>query len=440
MTTTSAPLHGRTDTDAKKATANGKPCKVWFGDGLHLFVTPAGTKSWRTKYRRDGKGHTEVLGRWPDMKLDEARTARREILKVLIAGGSPKAERMRRRATARNADAMTVEAVAASWIKAVRSEWSEGYAPQVAARLANHVFPILGQMPIASVSTMQIENLLRGMLVATKDRKALPAQAVHVRHHLQGLFDYATAHHLTEENTVRRIGRYLPKRKLGAGKSRDHVESIEDARKVLAAFEATRADPMLKLAHRFLALTGTRKLETVEAEWSEIDLDAATWTIPAGRMKGRRGAQREHVVPLSSACLDVLRTARVVAKSWRTTSRYVFPSADREPFNRCAMNELLERALAPTGLKHVPHGWRSTFSTILNEADPLNFRIIDVALAHKAFGDVEALYNKAEFLEQRRRLSEHWSSLLLDGAPSAMAVAGYTTAETTTENVIQLAA
>jgi len=441
---------GRTDTEARKAAATGKAYKLWYGEGLHLFVTPTGTKSWRAKYRLNGKAGTEVLGQFPTMTTDEARSGCREVLKLVSRGINPRAERKRRRAKLQSADELTVEAVALSWFKVMRKEWSAGYAPQVEARLRNHVFPKLGAMPIAGVTGKQVQDLLHDIADGTKERKALPAQAVHVRHHLQGLFDYSTANEWTEENTVRRVGAYLPKRRKRdeddaetegeeskGEETQAHVESIEEAREVLATFEAGAADPMLKLAHRFLALTATRKLETVEAEWSEISEDGTTWTIPARRMKGRRGAKRIHVVPLSPAAQDVLRTARVVARSWRTTSDYIFPSSSGKPFNRSTLNDALGRALKPTGLEHVPHGWRSTFSTILNEADPHDYRIIEVALAHKTFGKTEGHYNGAKFLPQRRTLAERWSSLLLDGAPSAMTMAGYPSVET---RAFQLAA
>jgi len=275
------------------------------------------------------------------------------------------------------------------------------------------------------VTTLEIEALILGVV------ERFRAQAVHVRQVLQLLFDYAVGHGLAPANPVRKIGANLPKRIAGDPdeKSRAHVETIEQARAVLAAMEATACSAFAKLAHRLIALTAVRKLEGVEAQWSEIVEwpDGMTWTIPAARMKGRRGKKREHVIPLAPQAADVFRAARAVAVAAAIESPMVFPGGGkRGQLDRSGLSDVLRRALPAIGLagRHSIHGWRATFSTICNEADPAAGRVIDVMLAHKTFGEVEGRYNKAKFLEARRRVACAWADQLLVGAPSAFALAG----------------
>jgi integrase len=237
------------------------------------------------------------------------------------------------------------------------------------------------------------------------------------------VFEYALDIGRLEVNPVQRVARRLPKRVKGENETQAHVETIEAARNVLAVIEAARVQPASLLAHRFIALTAVRKMEAVEAEWTEIDFAAQTWTIPARRMKGRRGQKREHVVTLSPQALDVLHAARQLAPA---ESTLVFPTARGKALAASKLNDLMVGALrrAKLGGSHTVHGWRATFSTILNEADPTNYRVIDVSLAHKAFSGVEAHYNHARYLAERRRVACAWADMLMVGAPSAWALVG----------------
>ena len=413
--------------------------KLRFGSGLYLLVSPTGTKSWQVHYHVAGRHQATIVGRWPDLGVEEAKAARAAIRSTVRDGGDPAIERHEKRSARLEANAATVRAIGERWLAVAPGSrgWSATYTRDVEIRLAKHINPAIGDRPIGRVTTHEIETLVVGMV------QQFRAQAVHVRQTLQLLFDYAAGHGLVTVNPVRKIAAYLPKRVAGdpAEVSRAHVETIGDARTVLAAMEATACSPFAKLAHRLIALTGVRKLEGVEAQWSEFSEgpDGATWTIPAGRMKGRRGQKREHVIPLAPQAADVFRAARDLARSLGVVSPLVFPGrGNRGAIERSGLNDALGRALAGTDLagRHTIHGWRATFSTICNEADPGAYRVIDIMLAHKALGEVEARYNKATFLAERRRMASAWADQLLDGAPSAFAVAGLI--EPSKSNVVQL--
>ena len=401
----------------KSAVAKREAGRYPFGSGLYCIVTASGNAAWRCNYVRDGRNQVATLGHFPAMSVTQAQAARETIRHAVRAGGDPRAERHAARAERATDNAATVETIGRAWLRNSARSWTPDYAKAVESRLTKYVFPTLGQIPVRSVSRQSIIDLL-----TTLDDKH-HAQAVHVRHNLSGLFEYALDIGRLEVNPVQRVARRLPKRVRGENETQAHVETIEAARNVLAVIESGRKQPSVLLAHRFVALTAVRKMEAVEAEWSEIDFKAETWTIPAQRMKGRRGQKREHVVTLSPQALDVLRVARQLAP---VESTLVFPSMHGKALGASDLNHLVVATLRKANLEgaHTVHGWRATFSTILNEADPTNYRVIDVSLAHKAFSGVEAHYNHARYLAERRRVACAWADMLMVGAQSPWSLVG----------------
>ena len=401
----------------KSAVAKREAGRYPFGAGLYCIVTASGNAAWRCNYVRDGSNQVATLGHFPAMSVTQAQAARETIRHAVRAGGDPRAERHAARAERKTDNAATVETIGRAWLRNSARSWTPDYAKAVERRLITYVYPEMGQIPVRDVSRQSIIDLL-----TTLDDKH-HAQAVHVRQHMSGVFEYALDIGRLEVNPVQRVARRLPKRVKGENETQAHVETIEAARNVLAVIEAAKVQPASLLAHRFIALTAVRKMEAVEAEWSEVDFAAQTWTIPARRMKGRRGQKREHVVTLSPQALDVLHAARQLAPA---ESTLVFPSAHGKALAASKLNDLMVGSLrrANLGGSHTVHGWRATFSTILNEADPTNYRVIDVSLAHKAFSGVEAHYNHARYLAERRRVACAWADMLMVGAPSAWALVG----------------
>ena len=300
--------------------------KLRFGNGLYLLVSPNGTKSWQVHYHVAGRHQATIVGRWPDLGADEARAKRDEIKRTVREGDDPALARREQRTARIEANAATVRTVAERWLKVAPGSrgWSARYKRDVEIRLTNHILPVIGDRPIGRVSTHEIEALVVGMV------ERFRSQAVATRQTLQSLFDYATGHDLVTVNPVRKIAANLPKRVAGdpAEVSRAHVETIAEARTVLAAMEADRCSPFAKLAHRLIALTAVRKVEGLDAQWSEVaeGPDGMIWTIPAERMKGRRGKKRAHEIPLAPQAADVFRAARTLAVSLGVDTPFVFPA------------------------------------------------------------------------------------------------------------------
>lgn len=169
------------------------------------------------------------------------------------------------------------------------------------------------------------------------------------------------------------------------------------------------------LASRFLALTAVRLDAVRGMVWAEVDLDARLWTVPSGRMKlsrAKKGDSRhDHAVPLSAAAIAVLE--RVSEGGRVRAEQLVFPGrGGTEPIGAGAIRELYVRA--GFAGRHVPHGWRASFSTILNEEMGPEWRFdIDAALAHAGKGKVEAAYNRSVQLDRRREVFDRWGELLI---------------------------
>jgi integrase len=189
------------------------------------------------------------------------------------------------------------------------------------------------------------------------------------------------------------------------------VLELDEARTVLNRAEAIPAHPLTKLAFRLLALSAVRPGEIRGAEWREfeqLDTDEPFWRIPAERMK----MKREHIVPLSRQAAAVIRVTR------QLTGRgpLVFPNVRyaHRPMSENAMGYLLNRAGYHS--RHVPHGWRATFSTIMNEGYRHDRHIIDLILAHAPKDKTESAYNRAAYLGRRTELLQEWADLLLTDA------------------------
>jgi integrase len=411
--------------DVKNAKATDKPIMLRCGGGLRLYVTPAGTKTWRCFYRRDGKLHDLKLGNFrldgSGMSLADARLARMNIRKAVQQGHDPAALLQAAQTARRASDAATFESVAADWhANRVRSrKWSARSARYVELRLRKHVFPAIGKRPIASISFKDAEKVLIRVFAAA------PAQTVHIKQHMSGVFDYAHIHGLMPSNPLRTGATFLPKRERADEQHRPRVATVEEARAVLQAVESSKAGASTILAHRLIALTAVRKQEALGARWSEISGDL--WTIPRGRMK----ADRDHLVPLSPQAQDVIEAARAIAKAFNRKTDLVFPSArpGRVACDRSGINKIMRRALVRKGIGtdvHVPHGWRGTFATIMNERYPVgdHHRLIEMMLAHQVQGVTAAAYNSAEHLASRRELACEWADLLLAGAADAFMLVG----------------
>ncbi len=385
---------------AVKAAAPGpRAYKLSDAGGLFLFVTPAGAKSWRLKYRWRGREKLLVFGRFPDISLSAARAAREAARAELAAGVDP----------GRKRDAGDrFDAIARAWHRHQFSRWSPAHAEDVLASLERDIFPAIGARPIGSIEAAELLELVR----AVEARGCLES-AGRLRQRLSAIFGFAIAEGHTKQDPAAQLGRAMAGGKLAT--PHPALVSIDDCRQLLAECAALDVAPAVLGAAQLLALTAVR-LEAVRGmKWDEIsdlDGDAPIWRVPPARMKLSRAKKGEdrfaHLVPLSPAAVEVLRAAA----RRRRGSALVFPGRDRaRPIGEATLRELHKRTSFAG--RHVPHGWRASFSTILNEELGEGWSAaIDTALAHSPKDKVEAAYNRAERLQRRRDLMNRWGELL----------------------------
>lgn len=429
-----------TQAAAKAAGARDRAYKLADAGGLFLFVTPAGTKSWRLKYRYGGKEKLLVIGRFPTVSLVDARRRREEAKAQLREGIDPSGTR---------AVLETFEQLARAWYGHAAAAWSSAHADDVLASLERDVLPAIGARAAGSIEPRELLELLRQI-----ERRGCVETARRMRQRLSAIFGFGIAEGLVGSDPAAQLGRAM----IATRPSRPQpaLTQIESCRVLLAACDRAGARPVTVLASRFLALTAVRLDAVRGMRWDEIVLRQAQdgreewlWRVPAARMKLKRAkkddARFDHLVPLSAAAMEVLhRAAQLVVdpmliggepreNGYDTPSRLpeapCFPanglvfagrglvcpkntaSFGQKPIGEGAIGALYDRA-GFSG-QHVPHGWRASFSTIMNEMMGPDWRgDIDRALAHSAKDKVEAAYNRAALLDRRRDLFDRWGAML----------------------------
>lgn len=395
-----------TQAAAKAAGARTRAYKLTDVGGLFLFVTPAGTKSWRLKYRFGGKEKLLVIGRFPEIALPDARRAREECKAALRDGRDPSAKRQ---------ILDTFEQLARSWYAHAAPAWSAAHAGDVLASLERDVFPAIGARAAGSIEPRELLEVLR--LV---ERRGCVETARRMRQRLSAIFGFGIAEGLVDADPAAQLGRAMISTR--PTRPQPALTQIESCRDLLDACDHAGVRPSVRLASQFLALTAVR-LDAVRGMcWDEIeDLngDAPLWRVPAARMKLKRAkksdARFDHLVPLSRPAAAILRRAAAEI-GYDTHSPgagiMVFPGRDRgRPIGEGAIGALYDRA-GFSG-RHVPHGWRASFSTVMNETMGPEWRgDIDRALAHSPKDKVEAAYNRAALLDRRRAIFDRWGELL----------------------------
>jgi integrase len=392
-----------TNATVKAARPGARPRKIFDAGGLYLFVRPTGSKTWRMKYRRAGKEKLLTFGDYPELGLAEARERRDRAREQLRRGEDPAAHSPKG-----DNPAATFEAAARAWHQLQLARWSQVHAGDVLASLERDVFPAIGAKRLEEIEAREVLALLRAV-----ERRGAIETARRLRTRIAAIFAFARAEGLGAVSTAADVAVALAPRP--PRRAQPALTTIEGARQLLAAAEVFRsAGKNVRLAHRFLALTAVRLATLRGARWSEIeDLDgpAPLWRIPAARMKLSRArkedAAAEHLVPLSTAAVAVLREARGLTGG----DGLIFPGRSGDaPIGETAIGALV--IAAGFAGRHVPHGWRATFSTIMNEAEPALRAVIDQALGHVPRDKVESAYNRAAHLDRRRLVFEKWANIL----------------------------
>ena len=383
-------------TDLEIRNAKGGPSiqKLSDGAGLHLWVTPDGAKRWRLAYRHAGKQKTLALGVYPSLGLREAREARDGARKLLAAGQDPSLARKVAKAADVAASANTFDALAAELLA---KKAREGKAERTKSKmewLLGLARAELGSRPVAQITAPEILRVLkqveaRGKLETAKRLRATIGQ----------VFRYAVATGRAQGDPTGAL------RGAVASPVVQHRAALIEPKAfggLLRAIDGYEGAPETKAAMRLLTLTFARPGEIRAAEWREVDLEAAVWSIPAEKMKMRR----PHRIPLSKAALSLLRDL----KDLTGKGRYLFPSArtsDR-PMSENTINAALRR-MGFDKDEMTGHGFRSAASSMLNESGLWHADAIERQLAHVDSDSVRRAYARADYWDVRVRMMDWWA-------------------------------
>ncbi|SEL93303.1 Integrase [Pseudoxanthomonas sp. GM95] len=389
-----------TDTALRKIKPKSKSYKAFDRDGMYVTVSPQGTVTFRYDYRLHGRRETVTIGRYgaDGISLLEAREKLMEARKTVAQGRSPALEKQREKR--RLCVTLTFGQLTENWLsKARMADSTKAMRKHVIDR---DILPVFKNRLLHEVTS----DDLRALCMQVKDRGA-PATAVHIRDIVKQIFIFARLHGEKVDNPAddvasSSIATFVPK---------DRALSPEEIRLMVIKLDEVPTYATIRLALRLILLTLVRKSELTQATWAEVDFQAATWTVPKERMKGRNA----HVIYLSRQAMDILVTLHTYAAG----SKYLLPS--RYNADSCISSATLNRitllVTERAKAEKLPlesftvHDLRRTGSTLLNEAG-FNRDWIEKCLAHEDGRSSRSVYNKAEYAEQRRHMLQEWADMI----------------------------
>ncbi|EHW4936473.1 tyrosine-type recombinase/integrase [Escherichia coli] len=397
-------------TDAKIRTLkpSDKPFKVSDSHGLYLLVKPGGSRHWYLKYRISGKESRIALGAYPAISQSDARQQREGIRKMLALNINPVQQRAAERGS--RTPEKVFKNVALAWHKSNR-KWSQNTADRLRASLNNHIFPVIGNLPVSELKPRHFIDLLKGI-----EEKGLLEVASRTRQHLSNIMRHAVHQELIDTNPAANLGgvttppvrRHYPALPL---------ERLPELLERIGAYhqgrELTRHAVLLML-HVFI-----RSSELRFARWSEIDFTNRVWRIPATRepiigvrYSGRGAKMRmPHIVPLSEQSIAILKQIKDITGN----NELIFPG-DHNPYKPMCENTV-NKALRVMGYDTKKdicgHGFRAMACSALMESGLWAKDAVERQMSHQERNTVRMAYiHKAEHLEARKAMMQWWSDYL----------------------------
>ena len=380
------------DRQIKNAKPQEKPYKLADGGGLYLYVTPKGIKSFRLKFRFDGKEQVLTNGIYPQISLSEAR-AMAETAKTQIAQGiNPAAQKQAEKQQAQEAALNTFAAVAKEWHRV--HQCSPNHAARIWRYMETDVLPHIGSLQLDEIRVSDIQALLERVMA-----RNVGNTAEKIRQWIGVVYEYAAQRELTERNPAKRLKGFVEKRET----VHRRALPLSELKTFYQRLKEARIDPANRIALLLLILTFPRSNELRGAQWGEIDFQAAVWTIPKERMK----MKREHKIPLSAWSLELLHELHAITGQ----GTQLFPSRTKIGgyISENTLNKIIERI----GFKELTtlHGFRSLASSTLNEKG-FNPDAIELQLAHQPSDKIRAAYNRADYWQERVEMMAWYGDLL----------------------------
>jgi integrase len=367
-----------------------KPGRYADGNGLYLKVDASGAKRWELRTVVRGKRCDIGLGGVRLVSLADAREEARKYRAIARNQGDPLAEKRKARKVV-----PTFRVAAETVHKDHAKAWKNAkHGDQWISTLKAYAYPAFGDRRVDQIDTPDILKALSPIWLTKAET------ARRVRQRIGTVLDWAkAAGYRGGSNPVEEISKALPRQSDRKG----HFAALPYV-EVPSFMQQLRGDEpgtIPKLAFEFVILTAARTGEVLEAKWSEIDMEQAAWTVPAGKMK----AGREHRVPLAGRCIELLNQARLLAAG----SDFVFPGrSGKKPMSNMALSMTMRR-LSPG---YTVHGFRSAFRDWASERTNFAREICEAALAHIVKDKTEAAYRRGDLFEKRRELMVAWAAFV----------------------------
>jgi len=405
-----------TDTAIRKAMPGPKARKLSDGKGLYLELSPAGGRWWRLKYRIAGVEKRISLGTYPETSLKVAREKTEEARALIAQGVDPSQARKTAKQEAEHQEEQaqreaqglpaqgSFESVALEWFDTRKDEWAPSYANKILRRLEADVFPWLGKLPVQQITPPMVLDVLR-----RAESRGVIETAHRVLETCGQVFRFAVATGRIESNPARDLKDALRKPMV------QHFAAITDPKRfgeLLRAIDSYRGTPVVRAALRLMPLMLLRPGELRQAQWDELDLPAATWTVPAARMKREKVGKiygKPHIVPLPAQAVAIFKELKPLTEH----SPYVFRgerSAQR-PMSDAAINAAL-RTLGFAADEVTGHGFRASARTMIVERLGIAEAVVEAQLAHSVRDSLGRAYNRTEFMEERVRMMQQWADYL----------------------------
>jgi integrase len=379
----------------KNAKPGDKPLKLSDGEGMFLFVTPAGGKLWRLKYRFGGKEKLLSLGAYPEITLEKAREKRLEARRLLAESIDPGEQKKTEKAERLSRAESTFEVVARSWFKKKSVKWSPAYGERLLRRLDRDLFPLIGNRPIAEIKPTELLAALRKI-----EARGAIETAHRARSDAGQVFRFAVAEGKAERDIAADLSDALEPKIV------KHLPAVTEPAKVaelLRALDGYNGSLIVECALKLAPLVFVRPGELRHAQWKDIDFDKAEWRYKVTK------TNTDHLVPLSKQAVKILRVLEPITG----TGGYVFPSArtGSRPMSDNAVLAAMRRSGIPAD-EMTGHGFRAMARTILDEV--LGFRpdFIEHQLAHAVKDPNGRAYNRTAHLADRRKMMQAWADYL----------------------------
>lgn len=381
-----------TDVHCRNAKPKDKLYRLNDQRGLYLEIKPNSVKAWRYRFALDGRSSMYALGEYPSVSLSEARERCEAARKLVKQGVNPAQQRQLEKIRHANEAHNTFEIVAKEWLQT--KDWEEITKHKRLGMLQRVVFPSIGRMPIRDVKPTHILEILQNTA-----KRGAPSVAAEARRTMSAVFEFAVATLRAESDPVWPVRKSIPANKT----QHKPALSKEKIGKLLRDFDNHRCSYQVNYCMQLMWWTLARPTEVAEAQWTEFDLQAETWRIPAERMKARK----EHRIPLPRQAIDMLNGLRAITGK----RAHLFPGRDdrNAPMTSASLRQAL-KVLAWSGT-YSPHATRTTGSTRLNE---LGYRAdaIEAQLAHSDQNSVRRTYNHATYFDERRIMMQDWADKL----------------------------